>query len=528
MTKKILVIRLGSLGDLILSSATVLNLKISFPDSEVILLTRSRYADIVRLFDGVDRVVPIPDDPRSIDYLRLLCRLNGDNFDTIVDLHGNMRSWLARRVITAKRKVVYPKRRIERQQIVRKKKIPASWPHTVDLYNDCVKQLGERPVCRRPLIHRASASEVDRRSDNDSQPVVVVAPGAAHPNKQWEIERFYEVARQLNQSMNVRILWVIMRQEAEKLSRLSGIPPDASELLIDEPITTLIPVISRAELTIANDSGIAHLSSAVGTPVVALFGPTHPALGFAPRGLFDRVIEVDEDCRPCSLHGKKLCYREERFCFSRISVEQVLETASNMITECRNLKPALFVDRDGTIVKDKHYLSDPVEVELEAGSAQALRMAKAHGLKIVVVSNQSGVARGYHDIDSVERVNSHLLELLSAAGAEVDAVYYCPHHSDKGIISEFTVDCECRKPAAGMAEEAARTIGIDLRRSIVIGDSAVDYNLGRVIGGRSLLVRTGFGISTEKKLRSWDMIDDGAVFDNLLAAVEEIVGKAGK
>ncbi|HUV30124.1 MAG TPA: HAD-IIIA family hydrolase [Acidobacteriota bacterium] len=525
MRKRILVVRLGSLGDIILTSAPVLNLKLHFPDSELTYLTRRKYADIVRCFDGVDRLALLSDNPRAREYVRCLRNLDREKFDIVVDLHGNARSWLARRLISAGRKAVYPKRRLERRAIVRSKRIPEAWPHTIDLYNECVGQLGGEAVCRRPHLRPPGAAQAPRSQVDRSGPRVVVAPGAAHPNKQWPPERFWQVARSLHQSHGAAICWVVTGRDRELTKDFSGLPEDALTVLIDEPLGALASHMAGADLTIANDSGLAHLSSAVGTPVMAVFGPTHPSLGFAPRGLLDQVVEVEEFCRPCSLHGKKPCYREEPFCFTRIPVERVAGIASEILARSTARSPAVFVDRDGTVMVDKEYLSDPDEVELEPGAAEALKLLREGRYKLVIVSNQSGVARGYHGTDSVEQVNRRLLKVLSEAGVEVDDIYYCPHLAGAGNDSVFGVRCRCRKPSPGMAEEAAYRHDIDLSRSVVIGDSQVDYNLGRVIGGRSLLVRTGYGSSVERKLSSLGALREGTVFDNLLAAARHLAGE---
>ncbi len=525
MSNRILVIRFGSLGDVILSSATVLNLKLQFPASELTYVTKERFSSIVNCFDGIDRTVSLPDKPTPGQYLRLLNELDKKGFDLIVDLHGNLRSWLARRLIKANRKVVYPKRRLERQMIVRRKKIPVTWPHTIDLYNDCLKQLGGRVVCKRPVIRPPVTDGLLAEPRDRIQDKIVIAPGAAHPNKQWEMEKFYKVARSLHESRKARIYWVITNLDTERTMTLSGIPPDDFVVLTDRPVVELASVLASADLTIANDSGLAHLSSAVGTPVIAVFGPTHPSLGFAPRGLLDKVIDVDEFCRPCSLHGGKPCYRDERYCFTRIPAERVTAAAETVLDRCRDQTPVMFVDRDGTIMIDKGYLSDPDQVELEPGSAEALKLAARMGYKLVIVSNQSGVARGYFTCESVERVNGRLLEILSSEGVKIDAVYYCPHHPDNGTDPVFAVECDCRKPSAGMAEQSAGPLGIDLRKSVVIGDTAADYNLGRVLGARSLLVRTGYGASVERRLSALGELQNGTVFDNLLAAVHYLVSE---
>ena len=140
------------------------------------------------------------------------------------------------------------------------------------------------------------------------------------------------------------------------------------------------------------------------------------------------------------------------------------------------------------------------------------------------MSNQSGVARGDFTLEDVEKVNARFLEMLAIGGIEVEAVYYCPHYP-KGKVTEFSLACECRKPGPGMAEEAARALNIDLRRSYMIGDTIGDMDFGRVNGMKSVLVRTGYGAKTEQILRVLRLnIEEDFAFDNVLKAVKYIVG----
>jgi len=518
MDQRILIVRFGSLGDLLLTTPTVLNFKMARPHDRITFFTKERFAPLVRTFEGVDEVVALPEQATLRELISLLFDLDRSNFDLLVDLHGNMRSWLARKFIAANNKIVYPKRRLERRAAVKRKHIPRDYPHTIDLYNNTLIQLGLPAPCRRPVLCPLPASEKLFAGSEDA-PTVVVAPGAAHPNKQWPLERFAETARTLHANTGAKIIWAVTSVDAGKSGLDKDISADSFAELIDCPVEELAATIASAELTIANDSGIAHLSSAVGTPVISIFGPTHPVLGFAPRGLYDRVIEVDEACRPCSLHGKKPCFREERFCFKRITPAQVTEQAADIIASKLRSQPALLIDRDGTVMVDKNYLSNPEEVELIEGSAEALKAAAAAGYKLIIVSNQSGVARGYFGIEDVERVNARLLEMLMQKGVQIDALYYCPHHPSEGVLSEFTRPCNCRKPAPGMAEQAALELSVDLRRSFVIGDSLSDLNLARAIGAQPLLVRTGYGRAVEEKIAGFPGRFRPPVFDDLHCAV---------
>ena len=520
MSHRTLVVRFGSLGDVLLASATALNLKLAYPGSEVVFLTKERFRVVAERFDGVDEVVTIPDSASAGELYAALLKLDARNFEAVVDLHGNFRSWLTRKLVAADAKVVYPKRRYERYKAIRESVHPSNYPHTIDLYNDTLRQLGRPAPCRRPQMrYSLPPSEIQSFMAGD-RPVVVIAPGAAHPPKQWPIERFARVAELLSVRHDARIVWAVTGADAPRVRLRQQVRSEDLFEMVNEPIELLAATIGHATLTIANDSGIAHLSSAVGTPVLAVFGPTHPVLGFAPRGLRDGVIEVDEDCRPCSRHGARPCYRQEQFCFTRISAETVVDQAADIIHTSSAGNPALFVDRDGTVIVDKDYLADPTQVELIEGSAEALKAARRAGYKIVILSNQSGVARGYFDIEAVERVNARMLELLMKKGVQVDGSYYCPHLPG-APVSEYSRECLCRKPSPGMAEDAASTLGVDLRHSVVIGDKESDMQLGRVFGGRSLLVRTGYGAGTEKKLLAAE--ESVRAFDDLKSAVGHLL-----
>lgn len=154
-------------------------------------------------------------------------------------------------------------------------------------------------------------------------------------------------------------------------------------------------------------------------------------------------------------------------------------------------KQAVFLDRDGTINVEKDYLYRPDEFEFIPGAAEAIRRLNRAGFLVVVVTNQSGVARGYYTEQEVLHLHQHIEQLLSRADARVDAWYYCPHHPTGH--PPYNQDCGCRKPRIGMLEQAARDLGIDLSRSWMVGDKQVDVEAGIAAGCRPVLVLTGYG-----------------------------------
>ncbi len=154
---------------------------------------------------------------------------------------------------------------------------------------------------------------------------------------------------------------------------------------------------------------------------------------------------------------------------------------------------AVFLDRDGTLLRLVPYLKDPERAQLYAGAVEALRSLQAAGARLVVVTNQAGIARGLMTRDDVARVNRRLMARLAVAGVWLDAVEVCPHHPD------FTGPCRCRKPAPGLLTRAARRLRIDLGRSWLIGDSVSDLEAGEAAGTRTALVRTGYGRATARR-----------------------------
>jgi len=153
------------------------------------------------------------------------------------------------------------------------------------------------------------------------------------------------------------------------------------------------------------------------------------------------------------------------------------------------LRRAAFLDRDGTLIVERHYLSDPGGVELIPGVVEALGRLRESGHALVVVTNQSGLARGLITPEEYERVTARFIELLGAGGIELDGIYHCPHHPD------HSGPCRCRKPGTELFEIAAGELGLDLARSLYVGDRIRDLVAALEFGGRGYLVRTGYGAS---------------------------------
>ena len=170
---------------------------------------------------------------------------------------------------------------------------------------------------------------------------------------------------------------------------------------------------------------------------------------------------------------------------------------------------AVFLDRDGTMAKDVHYCSRPEDFELFPNTAKAIKLLNDHSFKVIVVTNQSGIARGYFSEEMLAQIHEKMSKELAKKGGRVDAIYYCPHHPE--------ANCDCRKPKPKLILQAVRDFDIDLKHSFVVGDLQIDVDLGRAVGCKTILVR-GRDMS----------INPDAMVSDLVAAAWQILKWEGK
>lgn len=155
-------------------------------------------------------------------------------------------------------------------------------------------------------------------------------------------------------------------------------------------------------------------------------------------------------------------------------------------------RPAVFLDRDGTINQEVGYIHELEKLNLIPGAAAAIRGLNEMGVPVILVTNQSGPARGFYPESWVHALNDRLVKLLSAEGARLDALYYCPHLPE-GSVPEFSIVCDCRKPEPGMLKQAAAEHDLDLAQSWMIGDKATDVEVGERAGSHTILLTSGYG-----------------------------------
>lgn len=184
------------------------------------------------------------------------------------------------------------------------------------------------------------------------------------------------------------------------------------------------------------------------------------------------------------------------------------------------MKPAAFIDRDGVLNEERGFVYRIADFAFIPGAVDALRQLQTAGYLLVVVTNQSGIARGLYTEEDYLRLTAHMQKQLLAADIQLDSVEYCPHLPDASV-ARYRVDCNCRKPGSAMLDRAIEKLSIDAPASILIGDRASDLQAGRAAGvGRCMLVRSG------KPLTASDMQLADAVYDDLAACVAYVLGSS--
>ena len=330
-----------------LTSPVTREVRRRWPKAEIEFLTRSEYAALAGALPGVSRVKVFEPD-RGLS--RLIFGLRGRRYDLAIDLHGNIRSRMVGLAGGARRVVRYDKQRLARMAVVSRPGGSASVPHTVDRYLAVLDlpgsaggfqgDAGSEPERRRPELHvdgRAAEEVEDRLAGagiGPHIPVIGVAPGASHGPKRWPPRKFARVAGHMARSRETKI--VLLGSKADR--KIAGEVAKAMDHpVLDWTGTTdlvLLPAaIKRCQLLLSNDSGPMHVATAVGTPVIGLFGATHPRLGFGPLGPADAAVTLDLPCSPCSLHGDRACRFRTHACMEDLSAEEVIAVAERRLTE---------------------------------------------------------------------------------------------------------------------------------------------------------------------------------------------------
>ncbi len=387
--------------------------------------------------------------------------------------------------------------------------------HQVHYYWDLLKPFGlqgEPPAPRlsvTPSEEQAMAGRLASAGLSEDMMLIGVNPGSTYgAAKRWLPERFAETADRLSKFVNREHkrptgVMVLGAAGEEGLGRNIAERISAPSLVLSggTTIRELMAATKRCSVILTNDTGPMHIAAAFDVPIVAVFGPTDWRTT-SPYGNRHALVRKPVDCAPCLLRECPIDHR----CMTGVTVEEVYEAArqqlvitsesrksENQSIDLKTFRPAdlstplagftVFLDRDGTLNRDTGYVKSAAELELLPGVGEALARLERAGARLIVVTNQSGVARGFFSLRDLEAVHDRLRSELSHHGVALDAIYFCPHHPDD--------QCRCRKPGTAMIEKAVDEFGLDLGRAYVVGDQPRDIQLARKVGARSILVTTG-------------------------------------
>jgi heptosyltransferase-2 len=537
--RRILARQVNWLGDAVLTLPALEALQRRFPRAAIALLARGWVGGLFEGHPAVRRVIELPRGGGPIGLWgrwRMGYALREQRFDLAVVFPNSFDAALVPWIARIPRRVGYATESrgwLLTDPLPRPRSVPGR--HQAERYLDIVRALGAEGRANLHLPVSAVAGEralalLTSSGIDGTAPLVAVGPGSIYGGaKRWPAERFAAVADALAERHGARILLVGSAREGAILAQVaSRMRQPVHNLGGRTDLVTLAGVLARTCLLLCNDSGAMHLGAAVGVPVVAVFGPTD-ADATAPLGGGHRIVREPVPCSPCLLRECPIDHR----CMRGLSVERVLQEARHVLAAGERPegqgagRPAAFLDRDGTIIEELGYLGDPDQIRLIPGAIEALQALQRAGYRLVLITNQAGVARGLITEADVHRVNERLRTLLTEAGVRLDGIYYCPHHPEYGP-PEYRQDCGCRKPKPGMVERAVRELGLDPARSVVIGDHSSDAALARSFRGmQGVLLLTGHGAEQWQKIQAGTLPAPDQAAADLAAAVQWVLAHRG-
>jgi heptosyltransferase-2 len=342
-SEKILVIRLSSLGDVILTTPVLGALKDRFPHSRIYFLTKARYGDVLRADPRISSLIEFNAEGKHkglSGFKRLVSELRSEDFGLLVDLHANLRSFLLRHLVKSRIKLKYNSHRLLRFMMVHFKSETRRGLQAVDSYLEVLRKIGVVADDKNPQIflgpEEMSFSEhfLLERGVVKGDIIVGVHPGAKWQTKRWDESKFNLVCKEVIRRFNYKVLLFGDVGEEKLVEEVKkGLPKGSVLEAMGLPLGRMMSLIKRCDCLITNDSGPMHVASALQVPVVAIFGPTHPRLGFAPVGSENAVLCVHVECSPCSLHGEKKCSKKSRFCMDLIEPGMVVEVVEGLLRE---------------------------------------------------------------------------------------------------------------------------------------------------------------------------------------------------
>ena len=519
--RKLLVRLPNWVGDAMMALPALSVLRERFRETEITFLGKGAVLDLFRENRIADRFMEIKGPSRSfIAKWELVRKLKSERYEMAILLQNAFEAAFIAFLAAIPERIGY--KRDGRGFLLSRAVNPPEnrGMHQTDYYLNLLSGIeGIRPLSRAPalVISREEVRGADDRlrelGVDLGRPVVGVHAGAAYGSaKRWESERFSRLCDRIVREKNAQILLFGSKEEKPIVDEIKReMEEKAINLAGQTTLRELIALISSCRLFLSNDSGPMHIASALNVPLVAIFGPTDPRETAPAAGPFF-LVRKKTVCSPCLLRECPIDHR----CMTAISVDEVLERVHLGLVPAEGPPvPAVILDRDGTLNPDTGYISSVEDFRLFAESPEAVRIFNQAGLPVYIVTNQSGVARGYFSEERLREIHRKLETLLSEQQARLSGIYYCPHHPDAG--------CDCRKPGTGLLRRILKRQPLDFHRTYVVGDKLSDLLLAEKVNAKSVLVLTGKGEETRRTIEGRNgILPPDHIADNILLAARWI------
>lgn len=347
---KILLIRLSSLGDIVLTSGVVSSLKKRFPNSSLFFLTKKEYSKIIELFDPVDRILSFD---KKEGLFPLIKRIRKEKFDILIDLSANPRSKIISILSGAKRRLSYKKPLLKRFLLLFNINLFKEPIHISKRYSDSLSGIGIRYEMPHLSLSKVDKEKLLEKFGIGQGLFCAIACGSQHKNKEWSIEGYAQLIERLSKEFNCSIVLLGNENDkalAERIKTMCRV--SIKDLVGKTDLVELACLIERCFLFVSPDTGPMHIADSLNVPVVALFGPTTRHFGFFPlRGV---VVEKSLPCRPCSFHGGNRCRIGDNVCMNRITLNDVMSAVDAIL----NKKSYLPYKPDKILVVETAFLGD--------------------------------------------------------------------------------------------------------------------------------------------------------------------------
>ncbi|MBR4497471.1 MAG: lipopolysaccharide heptosyltransferase II [Bacteroidales bacterium] len=334
---KILVFRLSSIGDIVLTTALLRCLRNTFPDAQIDFVVKKQFADILRCVPFVSNVIELDSKKGFSELLAIRNQLKNEQYDVALDIHKNWRSLFVCNTIGAKQVFRFNKHVFRRWVLTTFHKDIYKEVRPVYLrFIDAAKQLGVVPDGKYTELvvpEQLGKSMKDifvQANISFEKRIIALCPGASFSNKQWQVEKFQQLAKRVVLDFDAQVILLGGKKESEMCETIaseSGAVSFAGKFDLSQSIAAL----SMVSLTVANDTGMLHVSEALGVPVVGIYGPTARQFGYFPILPQSKVAQIDNlPCRPCTKMGMNHCPKKHFSCMNDISVEMVLALMRGM------------------------------------------------------------------------------------------------------------------------------------------------------------------------------------------------------